>query len=262
MCEEDDIRDGLPKKSSCSFGFCSSTPNPPPPSPHPYLDNLYPFFWTPLCQKFGQGTSPPSPSPNWPNIYSLWKVDKKFGQGSPPPLIWTKSKRTATFFRETFPYWENNTNSSFLLETFVENFIERHYRLKYRFNYIHHYHNINLTFCSINSTFFLPFREEYIPPRASSCTWSDKIIWICAGLDPLVDVACFWWIYKWLLFFVFFVRHKSECPNEQIVDIRIQVLLVSIVHQSKGPLGSHERPDPSDHVAELEVLSKEKEHLF
>ena len=58
----------------------------------------------------------------------------------------------------------------------------------------------------------------------------------------------------------FFVRHKSGCPNEQIVDIIIQVLLVSIVHQSKRPLGSHERPDPSDHVAELELLSREKEH--
>ena len=42
--------------------------------------------------------------------------------------------------------------------------------------------------------------------------------------------------------------------------IRIQVLLVSIVHQSKRPLGSHERPDPSDHVAELEGLCSEKEH--
>ena len=31
----------------------------------------------------------------------LWKGQKKFGQG--PPLIWTKSKRRATFFRETFP---------------------------------------------------------------------------------------------------------------------------------------------------------------
>ena len=30
----------------------------------------------------------------------MWQ---KFGQGPPPPLIWTKSKRTATFFRETFP---------------------------------------------------------------------------------------------------------------------------------------------------------------
>ena len=58
----------------------------------------------------------------------------------------------------------------------------------------------------------------------------------------------------------FFVRHKSECPNVQIVDIIIQVLLVSIVHQSKGPLGSHERPDPSNHVAELEGHFSEKEH--
>ena len=33
----------------------------------------------------------------WPKMH-LWKGDKKFGQG-PPPLIWTKSKRTAAFFR-------------------------------------------------------------------------------------------------------------------------------------------------------------------
>ena len=33
-----------------------------------------------------------------------WKGDKKFGQGPPPPpLIWTKSKRTAAFFRENVP---------------------------------------------------------------------------------------------------------------------------------------------------------------
>ena len=104
---------------------------------------------------------------------------------NPPPLIWTKSKRTTTFFSGGLPLLRKrrrrDTNSSLLLETYVENFIERHYRLKYRFNYIHHYHNINLTFCSFDSTFFLPFREEYIPPRASSCTWSDKIILICAG---------------------------------------------------------------------------------
>ena len=29
---------------------------------------------------------------------ALMKGDKKIGQNSPPPLIWTKSKRTATFF--------------------------------------------------------------------------------------------------------------------------------------------------------------------
>ena len=33
----------------------------------------------------------------WPKMY-LWRGDKKFGQGPPPLLIWTKSKRTATFF--------------------------------------------------------------------------------------------------------------------------------------------------------------------
>ena len=32
-----------------------------------------------------------------------YKSGQKFGQGPPPPLIWTKLKRTATFFREAFP---------------------------------------------------------------------------------------------------------------------------------------------------------------
>ena len=31
------------------------------------------------------------------------KVPKKLSSAFPSPLIWTKSKRTATFFRETFP---------------------------------------------------------------------------------------------------------------------------------------------------------------
>ena len=37
----------------------------------------------------------------WPNMH-LWNGDKKLGRALPPPLIWTKSKRTAAFFRETF----------------------------------------------------------------------------------------------------------------------------------------------------------------
>ena len=37
----------------------------------------------------------------WPKM-QLWIGEKKIGQG-PPPLIWTKSKRTAFFFRETIP---------------------------------------------------------------------------------------------------------------------------------------------------------------
>ena len=35
--------------------------------------------------------------------YTSWKCDKKTGQVSPPPLIWTKSKRAAVFFRENVP---------------------------------------------------------------------------------------------------------------------------------------------------------------
>ena len=48
-----------------------------------------------------------------PLVYSQWKFfwnnnmkvqsDKKIGQGPPPPLIWTKSKRAAAFFRDAFP---------------------------------------------------------------------------------------------------------------------------------------------------------------
>ena len=34
----------------------------------------------------------------------LEKATKFLAGPSPPPLIWTKSKRRATFFRESFPY--------------------------------------------------------------------------------------------------------------------------------------------------------------
>ena len=37
----------------------------------------------------------------WPKMH-LWKGAKKFEQGPPPPLIWTKFKRTAAFFSECF----------------------------------------------------------------------------------------------------------------------------------------------------------------
>ena len=63
------LRDGLPKKSSCSFRVCPNYLGPPPPPPN--LDNLYHFFWPPMCQKkFGQGSPPPSLSPNWLHVYT------------------------------------------------------------------------------------------------------------------------------------------------------------------------------------------------
>ena len=58
------VRDGLLRKSCCSFG-----------------GNRLPY---------------------WTKIH-LWKGAKKFGQGYPSPLIWTKSKWTAVFPHETVP---------------------------------------------------------------------------------------------------------------------------------------------------------------
>ena len=43
-------------------------------------------------------------------------MDKKFGQG-PPPLIWTKSKRTATFFGSTLGA-NNFISTNILCKTF------------------------------------------------------------------------------------------------------------------------------------------------
>ena len=56
-----ELREGFPKKSSCSFGFCLNYFNPPP------------FFWKTCTtyfehqsvkKKIRQGSPPPSPSPN------------------------------------------------------------------------------------------------------------------------------------------------------------------------------------------------------
>ena len=48
-----------------------------------------------MCQKIWAGVSP---SPIWPNMYSLWKVDKKIGQGGPPPPHLDKIQKNSYFF--------------------------------------------------------------------------------------------------------------------------------------------------------------------
>ena len=59
------VREGLPKKSSCSFGFCPNYLNPHPLPPPLNLDNLYHFFFNANVPKnLGMGSPPPSPSPN------------------------------------------------------------------------------------------------------------------------------------------------------------------------------------------------------
>ena len=66
---------------------------PPPPN----LDNLYHFFSMPMCQKNWAGVSPSLPIPKLTQYIQFVKSGQNLGQG-PPPLIWTKSKRTAIFF--------------------------------------------------------------------------------------------------------------------------------------------------------------------
>ena len=93
------LRDGFPKKSSCSFGFCPNSLDPPPPN----LDNLYHFFWTPKCQKIWAGVNPSLPilKLTFLALKKVVKVVQIWGKGA--KVSWTKSKWTATFFHETFP---------------------------------------------------------------------------------------------------------------------------------------------------------------
>ena len=92
------VHQQLPEKVAVLLNFVQITSTPPL-----IWTTCTTFFEHQCAQKFGQGSPLPSPSPNWPNIYSLWKVDKEFGQGPHPPHL-DKIQRTATFFREIFPY--------------------------------------------------------------------------------------------------------------------------------------------------------------
>ena len=70
-----------PEKISCSFGFCPNYLDPHSPK----FGQLLPLFYCQCAKKIGQGSPPPSPSLNWPNMYSLWKVDKKIKSHSQGP---------------------------------------------------------------------------------------------------------------------------------------------------------------------------------
>ena len=88
--------EGFMKKCNCYFGFCPNYLDPPPP---PNLDNLYHFFWTPMCQKNLGGSPPPQIDP----IYTVCeKWTKHLGRALPPPHL-DKIQKKSSFFRETFP---------------------------------------------------------------------------------------------------------------------------------------------------------------
>ena len=58
-------------------------------------------FFANMPTNLGRGLPLPLP----PQIYPIYTVCEKWTKnlGSSPPLIWAKSKRTASFFCETFP---------------------------------------------------------------------------------------------------------------------------------------------------------------
>ena len=90
------IRDGLPKKVAVLLDFVQITLAP------------LPLIWT-TCITFLNANAPKLfgrglPLPPHPQIDPIYTVCEKWTNiwaGPSPPLIWTKSKRTATFFRET-----------------------------------------------------------------------------------------------------------------------------------------------------------------
>ena len=97
------VREGFTKKSSCFFGFCPNYLDLPPfPK---FGQNVLLFLNANVPKNLGRGLS----LPLLPQIDPIYTVCKKWTKnlGSPPPIIWTKSKRTATFFHETFPYCSN-----------------------------------------------------------------------------------------------------------------------------------------------------------
>ena len=93
------VRDGLPKKGAILLNFVQITLTPPP---SPQFGQLVPLFLTPICQTISAVVTPSLPIPKLTQYIQFVKSGQK-NLGSPPHLIWTKSKRTATFFRETIP---------------------------------------------------------------------------------------------------------------------------------------------------------------
>ena len=94
----DSLRDGLPKKSSCSFEFC---PN--------YLDP-FPLIWTTctiffntnVAKNLGRGLPLPPP-PQIDPIYTVCeKWTKNLGRAPPPHL--DKIQESSNFFCESVPY--------------------------------------------------------------------------------------------------------------------------------------------------------------
>ena len=74
-----------------------------------------PFFTSFWRKKIGHWSPPSSSSPICLNIYSLWKVDKKFGQ-CPPPLSFGQNSKEQLLFSGGLPLlWQRLVHSGSLI---------------------------------------------------------------------------------------------------------------------------------------------------
>ena len=80
------------KKVAVLLDFVQITSTPP----LPLIGQLVPLSWTPMCQKIWARVSPSLPIPKLTQYIQFVKSGQKIWAGF-PPLIWTRSKRTAIF---------------------------------------------------------------------------------------------------------------------------------------------------------------------
>ena len=86
------LRKGFPKKAAVRLDFVRINP----PSPPPNLDNLFHFYWTPMCQKIWAGVSPSLPIPKLTQFIQILKSGQKIW-ACPPPSFGQNPKEQLLF---------------------------------------------------------------------------------------------------------------------------------------------------------------------
>ena len=91
------LRDGLPKKGVVLLDFVQMRGGGPCPN---FLSTFHKLY---MLGEFGDGEGGDTPAKKFWHVGVKKKWYKLSKSGGGVEVIWTKSKRTATFFRETFP---------------------------------------------------------------------------------------------------------------------------------------------------------------
>ena len=99
------LREGLPKKSSRPFGFCPNEGGGGRALPNFFVHFSQTVYIGSIWGWGGGGRETPAQIFWYIGVQKKWYKLSKLGEGGGVvEVIWTKSNRTATCFRETFPY--------------------------------------------------------------------------------------------------------------------------------------------------------------